>query len=97
MPEMVSTAAEAHAGLSENRLQAAPAADPEIPGAEGRDPGRAGGLSSQARAAGARYRGSGTRPLTPEDTRRLIQRYVEHYNTLRLHSAIGFVTPSCNN
>ncbi len=33
-------------------------------------------------------------PLTPEDARRLIQRYVEHYNTVRLHSAIGFVTPA---
>ena len=32
-------------------------------------------------------------PLTPEDARRLIQRYVVHYNTVRLHSAIGFVTP----
>ncbi|MCL6547116.1 MAG: DUF2924 domain-containing protein, partial [Bryobacteraceae bacterium] len=32
-------------------------------------------------------------PLTPEDARRLIQRYVDHYNTVRLHSAIGFVTP----
>ena len=28
-------------------------------------------------------------PLTPEDARRLIERYVEHYNTVRLHSAIG--------
>jgi putative transposase len=36
------------------------------------------------------------RPLTPltlEDTRRLIQTYVDHYNTVRLHSAIGYVTP----
>ena len=33
-------------------------------------------------------------PLTPEDARRLIERYVEHYNTLRWHSAIGFVTPA---
>ncbi len=33
-------------------------------------------------------------PLTPEDARRLIQRYVEHYNTVRLHNAIGFVTPA---
>ena len=33
-------------------------------------------------------------PLTPEDARRLIDRYVEHYNTVRLHSAIGFVTPA---
>jgi transposase InsO family protein len=33
-------------------------------------------------------------PLTPEDARRLIQQYVDHYNTIRLHSAIGFVTPA---
>jgi putative transposase len=36
------------------------------------------------------------RPLTPltlEDARRLIQIYVDHYNTVRLHSAIGYVTP----
>jgi len=36
------------------------------------------------------------RPLTPltlEDARRLIQSYVDHYNTVRLHSAIGYVTP----
>jgi transposase InsO family protein len=28
-------------------------------------------------------------PLTPEDARRLIQQYVNHYNTVRLHSAIA--------
>jgi len=33
-------------------------------------------------------------PLTPADARRLIQQYVDHYNTVRLHSAIGFVTPA---
>ena len=33
-------------------------------------------------------------PLTPEDARRLIKDYVEHYNTVRLHSAIGFVAPA---
>jgi len=36
------------------------------------------------------------RPLTPltlADARRLIQSYVDHYNTVRLHSAIGYVTP----
>ncbi|MGH9344051.1 MAG: integrase core domain-containing protein [Terriglobia bacterium] len=33
-------------------------------------------------------------PLNPDDARRLIQRYVDHYNTVRLHSAIGFVTPA---
>ena len=33
-------------------------------------------------------------PLSPEDARRLIASYVNHYNTVRLHSAIGFVAPS---
>jgi transposase InsO family protein len=33
-------------------------------------------------------------PLSPEDARRLIGQYVDHYNTVRLHSAIGFVTPA---
>jgi hypothetical protein len=32
-------------------------------------------------------------PLTVEVARRLIQLYVDHYNTIRLHSAIGYVTP----
>ena len=33
-------------------------------------------------------------PLTDEDARRIIGNYVEEYNTVRLHSAIGFVTPA---
>jgi len=33
-------------------------------------------------------------PLTLEDARRLIVSYVDHYNRVRLHSAIGFVTPN---
>jgi putative transposase len=33
-------------------------------------------------------------PLTPEDARRLIPKYVDHYNTVRLHSAIGYITPA---
>ena len=36
------------------------------------------------------------RPLTPltlEDALRLIASYVNYYNTVRLHSAIGYVTP----
>lgn len=33
-------------------------------------------------------------PLTPDDARRLIGGYVDHYNTVRLHSAIGYVTPA---
>jgi transposase InsO family protein len=32
-------------------------------------------------------------PLTPEDARRLVEHYVDHYNTVRLHSAIGYITP----
>jgi putative transposase len=33
-------------------------------------------------------------PLNLEDARRLVAGYVEHYNTIRLHSAIGYVTPA---
>ncbi len=33
-------------------------------------------------------------PLTLEDAQRLVDGYVRHYNEVRLHSAIGFVTPS---
>jgi transposase InsO family protein len=32
-------------------------------------------------------------PSSLEEARRRIQSYVEHYNTVRLHSAIGYVTP----
>ena len=32
-------------------------------------------------------------PLSAEDARRVIGRYVEHYCDVRLHSAIGYVTP----
>jgi transposase InsO family protein len=32
-------------------------------------------------------------PLSLEDARRLVSGYVEYYNTVRLHSAIGYVTP----
>lgn len=32
-------------------------------------------------------------PLSVGDARRLVSRYVEYYNTVRLHSAIGYVTP----
>jgi len=33
-------------------------------------------------------------PLSLEDARRLVTDYVEHYNTVRLHSAIGYVAPA---
>ena len=33
-------------------------------------------------------------PLTPDDARRLIQKYVDYYNTVRLHSAIAYITPA---
>jgi putative transposase len=32
-------------------------------------------------------------PLSLEDARRLVAEFVAHYNTVRLHSAIGYVTP----
>jgi putative transposase len=32
-------------------------------------------------------------PLSLEDARRLIKGYVEHYNNVRLNSAIGYITP----
>jgi putative transposase len=32
-------------------------------------------------------------PLSLEDARRIVADFVEHYNTRRLHSAIGYVTP----
>ncbi|MDH4179851.1 MAG: integrase core domain-containing protein, partial [Armatimonadota bacterium] len=32
-------------------------------------------------------------PFSVEDARRLASRYVRHCNTVRLHSAIGYVTP----
>ena len=32
-------------------------------------------------------------PLSLDDARRLVTDYVTHYNTVRLHSAIGYVTP----
>ena len=36
--------------------------------------------------------GRGT-PLSLEDARRLVAGYVEHYNNVRLNSAIGYITP----
>ena len=33
-------------------------------------------------------------PLSLEDARRLVADYVAHYNTVRLHSAIGYITPA---
>jgi transposase InsO family protein len=32
-------------------------------------------------------------PLTADDARRIIGKYVEYYNSVRLHGAIGYVTP----
>ncbi|MBV8891396.1 MAG: transposase [Acidobacteria bacterium] len=33
-------------------------------------------------------------PLSLEEAKRLIQQYVDRYNNLRLHRAIGYVTPN---
>ena len=38
----------------------------------------------------------GIRPGTPlslKDARQIVERFVSHYNSVRLHSAIGYVTP----
>jgi Integrase core domain/CHC2 zinc finger len=32
-------------------------------------------------------------PLSLDDARRIVTDYVEHYNNVRLHSAIGYITP----
>lgn len=32
-------------------------------------------------------------PLSVDDARRIVSDYVTHYNTVRLHSAVGYVTP----
>lgn len=33
-------------------------------------------------------------PLSLDDARRIVGKYIEHYNTVRLHSAIGYVAPA---
>ena len=33
------------------------------------------------------------RPLSLKDAKRLIQQYVDRYNNVRLHGAIGYMTP----
>jgi putative transposase len=33
-------------------------------------------------------------PLSLDDARRLVAEYIEHYNTIRLHSAIGYIAPA---
>jgi hypothetical protein len=33
-------------------------------------------------------------PLSLQDARRLVTGFVDHYNTVRLHSAIGYITPA---
>jgi transposase InsO family protein len=32
-------------------------------------------------------------PLSPEDAQRIVDSWVKHYNSVRLHSAIGYITP----
>ena len=32
-------------------------------------------------------------PLPLEDARRLVEGYVDHYNNVRLNSAVGYITP----
>lgn len=35
-----------------------------------------------------------TPPSSLEDARRIVGRFIEHYNAVRLHSALGYVTPN---
>src|SRR5258708_37352759 len=35
-----------------------------------------------------------TTPLTLEDARRVVAEFVTYYNTVRLHSAIAYITPA---
>lgn len=35
-----------------------------------------------------------TTPVSLEDTKKVVERYVDHYNNVRLHSALAFVTPA---
>ncbi|NUQ75441.1 MAG: transposase [Polyangiaceae bacterium] len=33
-------------------------------------------------------------PSSPEDARRVVVRFVDHYNRIRLHSALGYIAPN---
>ena len=33
-------------------------------------------------------------PLSLDDARRIVGKYIDHYNDVRLHSAIGYVSPA---
>ena len=33
-------------------------------------------------------------PLTLEDAKRIVGGFIDHYNTVRLHSALGYITPA---
>lgn len=33
-------------------------------------------------------------PLSLDDARRIVGKYIEHYNRVRLHSAIGYIAPA---
>jgi putative transposase len=50
------------------------------------------GAGALAQVAEKRMHPAGA-PLSLEDAKRLIQHYVDRYNNVRLHSAIGYVTP----
>ncbi len=55
-----------------------------------------GAAAFQQRGRTKSFKGDCIRPGTPlslEDARRPIKGYVEHYNNIRLNSAIGYITP----
>src|ERR1700674_1521997 len=47
----------------------------------------------EGRGLGAGGGGAPTLAQSLEDARRLVEGYVEHYNNVRLNSAIGYITP----
>jgi putative transposase len=54
-------------------------------------------VKREARALPQTIKGDAIRPGQPstlEEARSLVTRFVEHYNTVRLHCAIGYITPA---
>jgi len=66
---------------------------PYYPQSNGKLERRHGRLKSKIRRGGQECIRPGT-PLNLEDARRIMARYVEHYHTVRLHGAIGYVAPA---
>ena len=53
----------------------------------------AGGLLARSRQRLCTHIRPGV-PLSLDDAHRIVGEYIEHYNTVRLHSSIGYVAPA---